>query len=65
MARKPMIVQFDLFSSPSGSGIAQLPRWQTLPPPTRQVLMPLIVRLLLEHIDSDPVAEPRETYDEL
>lgn len=65
MARKLMAVQFDLFSHPSASRIAQAPQWQSLPPPTRQALTPLIVRLLLEHIDGAPTAEPREVHDDL
>ncbi|NOW48901.1 hypothetical protein FHW96_005091, partial [Novosphingobium sp. SG751A] len=54
MARKPMTVQLDLFSNPSASGVAQAPQWQSLPPRTRQALTPLIVRLLLEHINGAP-----------
>jgi len=65
MARRPMTLQFDLFSNPASSRTAQVPQWQTLPRPTRQVLMPLIVRLLLDHIDSDAATEPREAGDEL
>jgi hypothetical protein len=64
MPRKPMTFQFDLFSTPRDSGIAQTPRWQTLPAPTRQTLTPLIVRLLLDHADCDPVAARGEMLDE-
>ena len=64
MARKPMTVQLDLFSNPSASGVAQAPQWQSLPPPTRQTLAPLIVRLLLEHITGAPAAEQREMQDD-
>lgn len=65
MPRKPMTLQLDLFSSPRDSGGTQTPRWQTLPTQTRQTLTPLIVRLLLDHVGGDPVAEPRETCDDL
>ncbi|KTE18415.1 MULTISPECIES: hypothetical protein [Sphingomonadaceae] len=65
MPRKSMTFQFDLFSRPHGSGIAQTPRWQTLPAPTRQTLTPLIVRLLLAHADGGPVAELQEMRDDL
>ena len=65
MPRKPMTVQFDLFSSPRDSGIAQTPCWQTLPAPTRQTLTSLIVRLLLDHADGDPVTARGEMRDDL
>lgn len=65
MPRKSMTLQLDLFSSPRDAGIPQTPRWQTLPAQTRQMLMPLIVRLLLEHVGGDPVTEPRETRHDL
>ena len=65
MARRPMTLQFDLFSNLANSRTAQVPQWRTLPRPTRQVLMPLIVRLLLDHAGSDPAAAPREAGDEL
>jgi hypothetical protein len=65
MARKLMTVQLDLFSNPSASVIAQAPQWQSLPPPTRQALTSLIVRLLLEHINGAPTVEPREMQDDL
>lgn len=65
MPRKPMTFQFDLFSSPRDSGIAQTPRWQTLPAPTRQTLTPLIVRLLLDHAGGDLVTAPGEMRDDL
>ncbi|QKR99301.1 hypothetical protein F9288_06330 [Sphingomonas sp. CL5.1] len=65
MARKSMTLQFDLFSSPRDFEITQTPRWQTLPAQTRQTLTPLIVRLLLDHVDGDPVAEPQEMCDDL
>ncbi|WP_062345622.1 hypothetical protein [Novosphingobium sp. CCH12-A3] len=65
MPSKSMTLQLDLFPSPRDPGIAHAPRWQTLPSQTRQTLTPLIVRLLLDHIDGDPVAEPREARDDL
>jgi hypothetical protein len=65
MARKLMTVQLDLFSTPSASGTAQTPRWQSLPPSTRQALTSLIVRLLLEHIDDAPTAGRQEVHDDL
>jgi hypothetical protein len=46
-------------------GIAQTPRWRTLPAPTRQTLTPLIVRLLLDHADSDPVTACKKMRDVL
>lgn len=64
MPCKSKILQLDLFSSPHGSGIAQAPRWDTLPAQTRLTLTSLIVRMLLDHID-DPVAESREVHDDL
>ena len=65
MPRKPMTFQFDLFSSPRDSWIAQTPQWRTLPAPTRQKLMPLIVRLLLDHATGDPGAAQGEMHDDL
>src|SRR3546814_18033700 len=65
MPRKAMTFQFDLLASPHGSGIAQTPRWLTLPSPTRQTLTPLIVRRLLAHADGGPVAELQEMRDDL
>ncbi|MDE1918571.1 MAG: hypothetical protein KGJ57_21225 [Sphingomonadales bacterium] len=65
MARQLMTVQLDLFSNPSASGIAQAPRWQSLPPSTRQALTSLIVLLLLEHIDGAPTAGTKEAHDDL
>ncbi|NOW49043.1 hypothetical protein FHW96_005236, partial [Novosphingobium sp. SG751A] len=41
------------------------PQWQSLPPRTRQALTPLIVRLLLEHINGAPTLEQREMQDDL
>lgn len=57
MPRKPMTFQFDLFSSPRDPKIAQMPQWRALPIPTRQKLMPLIMRLLLDHANGDPALE--------
>ncbi|KQX24238.1 MULTISPECIES: hypothetical protein [unclassified Sphingomonas] len=65
MPRKSTTLQLDLFSSSHDPGSAQPPRWQTLPKQTRQTLTSLIVRLLLDHVDDDPVAEPREMCDDL
>jgi hypothetical protein len=65
MPRKSMTLQLDLFPGPRESGIIQPPRWQTLPAQTRQTLTPLIVRLLLDYVDGDPIAQPRETRDDL
>lgn len=65
MPRKPMTFQFDLFSTPRDFGIALAPRWQTLPAETRQMLTPLIVRLLLDHADGDPAAARGEMRDDL
>ena len=64
MPRKSTTLQLDLFSCPRDSGIAQPPRWHTLPSQTRQTLTSLIVRLMLDHVD-DPVAESREVRDDL
>ncbi|MCB4863154.1 hypothetical protein K7W03_26635 [Sphingobium sp. PNB] len=65
MPRKPMTFQFDLFYSPRDSGVAQTPQWLTLPAPTRQKLMPLIVRLLLDHATGAPCAAREEKSDDL
>ena len=65
MPRKPMTFQFDLFSSPHDPGTTQIPQWRTLPIPTRQKLMPLIVRLLLDHAAGDPAPASEETRDDL
>lgn len=65
MPRKPMTFQFDLFSSPRDSGMAQTPQWRTLPTSTREELMPLIVRLLLDHATGDPSAAREEIRDDL
>jgi hypothetical protein len=65
MPRKPMTFQFNLFSSLRDPGIAQTPQWRTLPIPTRQKLMPLIVRLLLDHATGDPAVAQEEMRDDL
>ena len=65
MPRKPMTFQFDLFSSPRDPEIAQMPQWRALPIPTRQKLMPLIVRLLVDHTADDPARASEETRDDL
>jgi hypothetical protein len=65
MPRKSMTLQLDLFSESRNAGLPQTPQWQTLPAQTRQMLTPLIVRLLLDRVDGDPVAEPRETRHDL
>ena len=65
MPRKPITFQFDLFPSPRDPGIAQMPQWRTLPTPTRQKLMPLIVRLLLDHAAGDPAVAREEMRDDL
>lgn len=64
MPRKSTTLQLDLFSCPRDSVITQVPRWQTLPAQTRQILTSLIVRLLLDHVE-DPVVEPSEVRDDL
>lgn len=64
MPRKATTLQFDLFSSSRAIGIAQPPRWQTLPAPTRQLLTPLLARMLLDHADGDSAAT-WETGDDL
>jgi hypothetical protein len=65
MPRKPMTFQFDLFSSPRDPEIAQMPQWRALPIPTRQELMPLIVRLLLHHAAGNPAQASEVTRDDL
>lgn len=65
MPRKPMTFQFDLFSSPRDPGIAQMPQWRALPIATRQKLMPLIVRLLLDHATADPALAGEEMRDDI
>jgi len=65
MPRKPMTFQFDLVSSHRDPEIAQMPQWRALPIPTRQKLMPLIVRLLLDHAAGDPALASEEMRDDL
>ena len=65
MLRKPMTFQFDLFPSPRDPGIAQMPQWRALPIQTRQKLIPLIVRLLLDHAAGDPAVAREELRDDL
>ena len=65
MPRKSKTFQFDLFPSPRDPEIAQMPQWQTLPTPTRHTLMPLIVRLLLDHTAGDPAEARQEMRDDL
>ena len=60
-----MTSQFDLFSSPRDPGIAQMPQWRALPIPTRQKLMPLIVRLLLDHATGDCTLARKVVRDDL
>ena len=65
MPRKSRVLQFDLFFDQRDSGITQTPRWQTLPAQARQTLTSLILRLLLDHVDGDPIAELQEMRDDL
>lgn len=60
MPRQPKTYQFDLFSSLHVPETASTPRRQTLPVETRQTLMSLMVRLLL-----DRVPDCKETHDDL
>jgi len=51
--------QFDLFAPASIDGDA-LPEWQTLPEQTRQTLMGLLTRLIVEHAGGDHCPLPEE-----
>ena len=57
MPRQSTTYQFDLFSNPHGVRIAQTPQWQALPAETRRTLTKLMVHLILDHVDSERVAE--------
>jgi hypothetical protein len=52
MSRQPTPRQFDLFSNQLTAKTPQVPRWPALPEGTRQHLTKLIVRLILDHVDS-------------
>lgn len=65
MPRQPMSFQFDLFSRPHDPQIDQMPQWRGLLMPTREELMPLIVRLLLDHATSDPAPVSEAMRDDL
>ena len=60
MPRQFTTYQFDLFSSAHSGKTAAMPRWQTLPDGTRQALMALIVRLLIDHASGDSAAQSKE-----
>jgi len=53
--------QFDLFAPVSRDGAEEaLPQWQTLPEQTRQTLMSLLTRLILDHASGDHCPQPEE-----
>jgi len=62
MSRQPTPRQFDLFSNQPARKTPQGPRWPTLPEGTRQRLTKLMVRLILDHVDSDRAGQ-REGAD--
>lgn len=45
--------QFDLFAKPNDGKTVQMPQWQALPAETRRSVTKLMVRLILDHVDSD------------
>lgn len=53
--------QFDLFAPASRDGTEEaLPEWRTLPEQTRQRLMSLLTRLILEHASGDHCPQSKE-----
>ena len=62
MPRQPTTHQFDLFSNQPAAKSAQVPPWQALPEETRRRLTRLIVRLILDHADSERAVQ-REDAD--
>ena len=53
--------QFDLFAPASRVGTEEaLPEWRTLPEQTRQTLMSLFTRLILEHASGDHCPQSKE-----
>ena len=44
--------QFDLFGAPASSPLRWAPAWEALPPHARAELTTLMVRLILEHAQS-------------
>ena len=62
MSRQHTQRQFDLFSNQPTAKTPQVPRWPALPEGTRQHLTRLIVRLILDHVDSERAGQ-REGAD--
>jgi hypothetical protein len=60
MPRQLTTYQFDLFSNPHDVEAAQTPQWPALPAETRRTLTKLMVRLILDHADSDLAREWEE-----
>jgi hypothetical protein len=53
--------QFDLFVPTSRDGAQEaLPEWRMLPEETRQTLMSLLTRLILEHASGDHCSQAEE-----
>jgi len=65
MPRPLTTYQFDLFSTPHDAGTAQIPQWQALPAETRRRLTRLMVRLILDHSDSEPAPEREEMHHDV
>ena len=61
MPRQPTTHQFDLFSN-SAAPTVQIPPWQALPEETRRLLIRLMARLILDHVDGDQSVQ-REGFD--
>jgi hypothetical protein len=61
MPRQPTTYQFDLFSQPNDAETAQTPQWQALPAETRRSVTKLMVRLILDHINSERAVQQEGT----
>ena len=60
MPRKPKSHQFDLFASRGGDEGRKTPSWRMLPAATRQTIMTLMTRLILDCADGESVVDRRE-----
>ena len=60
MPREPKTYQFDLFANREEGGTLKTPAWRTLPAGTRQTIMTLMIRLLLDCADKESAVDRRE-----
>jgi hypothetical protein len=61
MPRQARTRQFDLFPQQLEAESAQTPPWQALPEETRLRLTKLMARLIVDHVDGEHAARPKET----